>query len=699
MASRVLCLAALCLVPLGVAAGAMPAIAQEAAPTIAQRAALLARDTQSVTALRDVRRLHIAYTQFAEVGLWDEMADLFAPDAEMIVGDRTMRGKAAIRQWIVRELGGGRAGLAPGEVRTLLPATPVASLGPDGTSAKIRWHELAMLGSQGGNARWTGGIYENDYVKRDGVWLIARMHYYPQFDGSYEEGWRNVEADLKVVPYHYTPRSAGIPIPELATPAPLEDAAGTVAALDAPLTQMIAENAVRNLQNAYGYYVDRRMWDDVSDLFETDGTLDIAGLGAWNGQASIRRGLERQGPAGIGAGELNEHVQVAMIVTVDPDGMQARARGLELAMTGRNDDKGYWAVSIFENVYRKRDGIWRIAAMNLHPRFRADYEQGWAKSRLDPVPPAAAQAPDAPSAAPKGSLPAFSYMHPVTGKRIDLSGAVSRAMATAGAEQAPAASESASLATRLFEGERKVRLLQADIGAENVSNAFGNYIDDFEWKLLGDLFARKGAREMPYAGFYIGPDRITEAEIAKWGQRRSPRRSIPIHLRIQPVMNIAPDGRSARFRTRLFSIGSSYERASTFSGGVYPNDQAVLEDGVWKLWSVAIDEFYYRSSSYAKGWTGVEAEPAEMKPNMLITAYPPDIALTELGQRQQGYIPGSRMFNPYVFNGPAYPGYPSATPMWFSYVNPVSGRVPPHYWPDCVTCATHPDTRLDRNGY
>jgi hypothetical protein len=37
--------------------------------------------------------------------------------------------------------------------------------------------------------------------------------------------------------------------------------------------------------------------------------------------------------------------------------------------------------------------------------------------------------------------------------------------------------------------------------------------------------------------------------------------------------------------------------------------------------------------------------------------------------------------------------------MWFSYTNPVSGRVPEFYQPDCVPCAQRPDLKLDRNGY
>ncbi len=46
----------------------------------------------------------------------------------------------------------------------------------------------------------------------------------------------------------------------------------------AGVSAMNDEDKVRNLQNAYGYYVDRKMWDDVTDLFTEDGTLEIADL-------------------------------------------------------------------------------------------------------------------------------------------------------------------------------------------------------------------------------------------------------------------------------------------------------------------------------------------------------------------------------------------------------------------------------------
>ena len=39
---------------------------------------------------------------------------------------------------------------------------------------------------------------------------------------------------------------------------------------------MADENLVRNLQNKYGYYIDRKMWSDVTDLFSGGARLTVA---------------------------------------------------------------------------------------------------------------------------------------------------------------------------------------------------------------------------------------------------------------------------------------------------------------------------------------------------------------------------------------------------------------------------------------
>ena len=43
--------------------------------------------------------------------------------------------------------------------------------------------------------------------------------------------------------------------------------------------------------------------------------------------------------------------------------------------------------------------------------------------------------------------------------------------------------------------------------------------------------------------------------------------------------------------------------------------------------------------------------------------------------------------------------WPGILPMWFHYKNPVSGRVPENYWPDCVPCVDYPETSMKNHGY
>ena len=175
---------------------------------------------------------------------------------------------------------------------------------PDGNSAKARWQAIIFHG-HGEQARIEGGVFVNDYVREGGVWKFATAHYHPQYDGPYEEGWTNWGGgDLPVVPYHFDTTTAGIPIPPATGVAPKTSA--TLAALQQRVDVLNDEDRIRNLQSAYGYYADRKMWDDVVDLFAKDGVVEIGGQGIWRGPAGIRRWLETMGPAGLTHGQLND---------------------------------------------------------------------------------------------------------------------------------------------------------------------------------------------------------------------------------------------------------------------------------------------------------------------------------------------------------------------------------------------------------
>ncbi|MEO8314402.1 MAG: nuclear transport factor 2 family protein, partial [Pseudomonadota bacterium] len=85
----------------------------------------------------------------------------------------------------------GPQGLHQGELFDHPQYQSVVHVSPDGLTAKERVRELSMEGKYGVDATIGGGIYENEYVKHDGVWKISRVHFYTTFLADLERGWAN----------------------------------------------------------------------------------------------------------------------------------------------------------------------------------------------------------------------------------------------------------------------------------------------------------------------------------------------------------------------------------------------------------------------------------------------------------------------------------------------------------------------------
>src|SRR5262245_8708039 len=290
--------------------------------------------TQRVEAISAIKRLQHAYGHYAELGLWHDFADLFADTGigHYAQGDLDREG---IRALFLKDVGGGQVGLKDGRIHPHSSMQTALTLAPYGQSAKGCGHIMAMLGGSGATASWAGGIYENEYVLERGVWKMKEVRYLPQYSGRYEApGWT---ATKDPTPFHYDPSRVGQPIPEVEAAfkrpeqASLATLSKRMADLAARAQRLSDEIEITNLQHAYGYYVDRKMWDDVAELFAADGTMEIGLQGVYVGRASIRRWL---GPAGLAEGEINDHIQLQTIVSVMPDGRTAFARGTDLGMIG-----------------------------------------------------------------------------------------------------------------------------------------------------------------------------------------------------------------------------------------------------------------------------------------------------------------------------------------------------------------------------
>jgi hypothetical protein len=455
---------------------------------------------------------------------------------------------------------------------------------------------------------------------------------------------------------------------------------------------MVDEDKVMNLQAAYGYYLDRKMWDDVADLFTADAVIEDAEIGIYQGPSGVRRWLATMGPAGLARGEANDRPQFDFIVDVEPNGVEARTRGVQMTQLGGVDTgQASLGFQVLEGRFVKQGGIWRIREMRTFPVMNTDYYQGFHKSRLPaPTPPANARpdraSPDAAAVKAGGAVADIFYTNPVTGRApVYPAGAkvVGRNRLTPAV--ANTAAPTGAIEQRMAEARRGLRVALAYQGAENVTNAFSYWLDDFAWDKASALFHAKGWRGKYMLGFFEGPKAILTAETTMYGTTSPTRNGAALHYRPQPVIDVNEDGTQAKVRARLINIGHRWGGApGAFMAGMYPNDGAILDNGTWKVWTLAIDEPYLASNGWKNGWAR-PAAPQPVDPNApppgttgmfkrVLDVIQPVMPISAMKIRQQGFVPGSLIT------------WPDIKPMWFHYKNPVSGREPPYYCPDLHTC-------------
>jgi hypothetical protein len=201
------------------------------------------------------------------------------------------------------------------------------------------------------------------------------------------------------------------------------------------------ELAIRRLQHAYGYFMDKCKYEEVVDLFSEHGETYFLG-GVFRGRAGVRRlycgrlGTRfASGTNGPVHGLLLDHLLLQDVITIAPDRQSAKARYRCFMQGGSHESvpqifPAFWEAGVYENTYLKEDGVWKIGVLNYNVFFYAPYAQGWGKVKPGyAVPPFAKTFPEDPhgpdeliarraSFWPENELVPYHYLHPVTGKPI-----------------------------------------------------------------------------------------------------------------------------------------------------------------------------------------------------------------------------------------------------------------------------------------
>jgi hypothetical protein len=591
-------------------------------PVVLQRRlGQLETEADRIADARALKRLQRAYGYYVDQGMWNQAADLFAPQGSIEIGlDGVYVGQKRIRQYLFA-LGGGRQGLRRGQLNEHLMLQPVVHVAGDGRTAKARWRALIMAGQFGESAFWGEGVYENEYIKQNGIWKISKLHWYQTFMVPYKGGWtKNTDSTggiyvskrlppdrpsseryevwpgVYTPPFHYknpAPASSGRSI----EPDPV------IAALGRRIKLLQDIEEIENLISIYGYYLDKQQWELLTDLFVEDSTMEISQRGIYIGRKSVRRAWELFGPQNIERNHLHNHIQMQPVIHVSPDGQRAWVRSRALSQLGTFGGAGIWGDSVYENEFVKEAGSWKIKKDHLYTTFFAPYDTGWAMGAR-PTPKMSDKVPpDRPPSEiyesfPEIYIPPFHYENPAT----DPSAA---AKPESGAEWVPEEVRAAFLRIR-----DTIQRLENQSAIENLQRIYGFYIDKQLWKEAADLFADDGTLEIGGQGVFVGKSRVLEYLI-----RLSPdglaRGKLFNHIQLQPIIDLAPDGNTAKGRWRFLAELGAHKKSATWGGGTYENEY-VKDNGVWKIKSLHFFVTYY--IDYDKGWDkGGNAPPAPIR--------------------------------------------------------------------------------------
>ncbi|BBC73802.1 conserved hypothetical protein [Altererythrobacter sp. B11] len=160
-------LAASTLLILGLAAS-LPASAQDEASVEDQLDALDRRITR-LEDLNDIERLQRTYGYFVDKGQWTHLANLFAENATLEIGGKGIFiGKDRVLEYMQTAFG--PDGAPKGIIANHMQFQPVVNVSPDGKTGWLRGRAFVMS-----SAGWGLPLYEDEFMKEDGVWKIARL--------------------------------------------------------------------------------------------------------------------------------------------------------------------------------------------------------------------------------------------------------------------------------------------------------------------------------------------------------------------------------------------------------------------------------------------------------------------------------------------------------------------------------------------
>ena len=165
---------------------------------------LLTRRVNNLEDTNSIRNLQYSYGYFMDKGLYDEVVELFCEDGVLSFMGGLYKGKKSVRRLYcgrLREIF--TKGLNKpiyGLLADHMQSQGIIHIDENGQTAKARFRALLQGGChktmQDPPERlpkqwWEAGVYENEYIKQDGIWKIKFLNYNLHWQATFEDGWAN----------------------------------------------------------------------------------------------------------------------------------------------------------------------------------------------------------------------------------------------------------------------------------------------------------------------------------------------------------------------------------------------------------------------------------------------------------------------------------------------------------------------------
>ena len=412
-----------------------------------------------------------------------------------------------------------------------------------------------------------------------------------------------------------------------------DDANARLAALEAELATLESDlglledtKAIKRLQRAYGYYVDKKLSREIGALFadDPDTTAELGGSGVYVGKARIAEFYDRIiGGEGLEPGELFNHMILQGVVHVArrrPDRQGPVARVDPDRATRRERRLGRRAVRERVRQGRRRLEVQQGALVSdvlgalLAGLAQGAAADGAAARRLSARPAADRRLP----VLPGGLSAAVSLREPRVGtlrawrlrSRRTADAVATRARRRA-RQQDPAARAAAARARARRRRRRAPRASTTSTTIQNLQGSYGYYTDKMLWDEVVDLFADDGTLEIGPSGVYVGKDSIRRYLLSLSDGKQGPLEGVLYdHFQLQPIVTVADDGLTANGRWRLFLMTgvSGSGSGGNWGEGVYENEY-VKEDGVWKIRK--LHWFANFVAPYEGGWLNADPKAVD----------------------------------------------------------------------------------------